>query len=165
MESIRDERLDPPYQTLNVGKVDTGSGSSKNIIADYCAIDIDIRPVPGQDIGEIVRALQQHVAPTGVINDINVAVRLARAPTPPFLIDPGASIVQETIAMTKQSPMSTSFNTEAGVFSSKNTQVVVCGLGSIEQAHRPNEFLDARYLQDTMVNHYEALIRRLCGKQ
>lgn len=67
--------------------------------------------------------------------------------------------------MTKQSPMSTSFNTEAGVFSSKNTQVVVCGLGSIEQAHRPNEFLDARYLQDTMVNHYEALIRRLCGKQ
>lgn len=165
MERIRDERLDPPYPTLNVGKVDSGQGSSKNIIADYCAIDIDIRPIPGQDIGEVVRSLQQHVAPTGVINDINVGVRFARAPTPPFLIDPGAPIVRETVAMTEQSAVSTSFNTEAGVFSSRNTQVVVCGLGSIQQAHRPNEFLDARYLQDTMVDHYEALIRRLCGKQ
>lgn len=165
MERARDERLNPPYPTLNVGKVDTGPGSSKNIIADYCAIDIDIRPIPGQDIEEIMRSLQQHVAPTGVINGIKVAVRFARAPTPPFLIDPGTPLVQEAVRMTEQFAVSTSFNTEAGVFSNKDTQVVVCGLGSIKQAHRPNEFLDARYLQDTMVDHYEALIRRLCGKQ
>lgn len=165
MECVRDDRLDPPYPTLNIGRVDTGRGAAKNIIPDYCQIDLDIRPVPNQDVEEIIGSLQKHVAPGGIIDGIAVKIYIARAPTPAFLTDPCAAIVQEVAAMTECSPVSTSFNTEAGVFGRNGGQVVVCGIGSIKQAHRPKEFLDAVYLQDAIMENYAALIRKLCGRR
>ena len=37
---------------------------------------------------------------------------------------------------------SVSFGTEAGVFDKLNFETIVCGPGDIQQAHKPNEFID-----------------------
>jgi acetylornithine deacetylase/succinyl-diaminopimelate desuccinylase-like protein len=57
---------------------------------------------------------------------------------------------------------STSFNTEGGIFTRAGCTCVICGLGSIEQAHKPNEFLDARYFSEDIANRYEGLVRSFC---
>lgn len=165
LENIVDPRLDPPYPTTNIGRIDTGAGSAKNVIADYCALDFDIRPVPGQDPPEIIDALQKHVAPDGEINGIKVKIAAVRAPSHPFLTDPDEEIVRAAVAMTGNQPVSTAFNTEGGVFNRAGAKSVICGIGSIKQAHQPNEYLEARYLQDSVTEIYERLIRRLCGKE
>jgi acetylornithine deacetylase len=164
LESIRDVRLKPPYPTMNIGKVDTGSGSAKNVIADYCAVDFDIRPVPGQDAAEVIRALQNHVAPDGEVNGIAVKLSPVRPPSLPFFTEPTSTVVRETSVVMGSQPCSTSFNTEGGIFNRSGSQSVICGIGSIQQAHQPNEFVDCRYLQDSVVERYTELILRICGK-
>lgn len=165
LESIHDVRLKPSYPTMNIGKVDTGIGSAKNVIADYCAVDFDIRPVPGQDVAEIIRALQNHVAPDGEVNGISVKLSPVRPSSPPFFTEPTSVVVSETSVVMGSQPCSTSFNTEGGVFNRSGSQSVICGIGSIQQAHQPNEFVDSRYLQDSTVELYVQLILRICGKE
>lgn len=163
LESIRDTRLTPAYPTMNVGRIDTGNGSAKNVIADYCAVDFDIRPIPGQDVKDVIQALQRHVAPEGEINGIAVKLSPVRPPSLPFFTDAESVIAREVSAVMGSQPCSTSFNTEGGVFNRAGSQSVICGIGSIQQAHKPNEFVDCRYLQDSVVERYAELIRRICG--
>jgi len=165
LETIHDYRLNPPYPTINIGKISTGDDSAKNVIAEKCVLELDLRPVPGQDPFEVLDAFQRHVAPGGIINGIDVDVRLARAPTPPFYTHPDSLIVKEAESMSGNAATSTSFNTEGGIFNLAGGSSVICGLGSIEQAHRPNEFVDGLYLQRAMVEKYVGLIDRICGKE
>ena len=162
LESIRDARLEPTYPTLNIGKVTTGAGSAKNVIANSCILELDIRPVPGQNTADIINALKAVVAPEGEINGIKVKVLLARAPTPPFATPLDSLILRETVVMSGNQPISVPFNTEGGVFNSVGSESIICGLGSIKQAHQPNEFVEARYMTDEMVERYTSLILRLC---
>ena len=39
---------------------------------------------------------------------------------------------------------------------------VVCGLGSIEQAHKPDEFVDAKFFSEDIAGRYERLVREFC---
>ena len=48
----------------------------------------------------------------------------------------------------KNSTSAVSFGTEAGVFSELGFETVVCGPGSIRQAHKPNEFVDIKQLEE-----------------
>lgn len=164
LERIRDERLSPSYPTLNIGKLSTGRNSAKNTIAEECTLELDIRPIPGQDVDEVFEALRRHVAPEGEINGIAVDIKLVRKPTLPFETSKDAGIVRETVAMTGKPATSTSFNTEGGVFNHAGSESVICGLGSIAQAHQPDEFVDAHFLSEDFVRRYEQLIRRVCGK-
>lgn len=164
MECFHDHRLSPPYPTLNIGKVDTGAGSAKNVIADHCVVELEVRFILGQDSADLIQAIQGFVAPDGEINEIKVKILPARAPTPPFATPPDSLIVRQAVKMTGRQPISVPFNTEGGVFNSAGSQSVVCGLGNILQAHKPNEFLDALYLRDEVVQQYADLIRKICGK-
>lgn len=84
LEQIRDPRFAVPFPTLNVGVIRSGDGAAKNVIAKEVLIELDIRPLPGQDVNEIIEAVRRHVAHDGDVNGIEVEVRLARAPTPTF---------------------------------------------------------------------------------
>src|SRR3989344_361601 len=165
LQQITDSRLSPPYATLNTGTISTGKDASKNTIAKSCILGLDIRPIPGQDIEEIINGLRRHVAPTGEIDGITVDVRPARSPTPPFMTSPDAVIVREVENMCGKEATSTSFNTEGGLFNLSGSESVICGPGSVSQAHKPDEFVEGRYLNKEMVDRYENLIRRFCGKK
>ena len=91
-------------------------------------------------------------------------IAYGRAPTPPMETPSDALVVQETERMSGHVACSTAFNTEGGVFNSSGADSVICGLGSIQQAHRPNEFVHEDYLTDVMVERYVTIIRNICGK-
>ena len=162
LAQVRNPNFAVPFATLNVGVVTTGKSAQKNVIAKECTIELDIRPLPGQDSHEIVHALREHIAPDGSINGVTVEVQLARAPTPPFETSPDASIVTNLVDIFGKPPTSTSFNTEGGILNRSGCTCVICGLGSIEQAHKPNEFVSGKFFSETVAQGYERLVHRFC---
>lgn len=162
LKEIRDDRFEVPFATLNLGTMNTGIGAAKNIIASECCIEFDVRPLPGQDVEEVVQAIRQHVAPHGEINGVKVGVKLARAPSPPFETPVDSAIVKQVVEIFGNEARSTSFNTEGGILNRSGCRCVICGPGSIKQAHLPNEFVDAKYFSQDVEDKYLKLVRRFC---
>lgn len=163
LKKISSPEFNPPYPTLNIGIVKTSDGAAKNIIAGECIIELDIRPVPGQDTEEILEKVnwivQQAVED---IEGIQAEVHLGRSPTPPMHTPKESPIVQLVEKISRHSARSVCFNTEAGVFNEAGAQSVIWGPASIKQAHKPNEFASARWFQDDIVEKYVALIKSIC---
>jgi acetylornithine deacetylase len=82
---------------------------------------------------------------------------------PAFGIAPDAPLVQwaQKLARTQHlGPGAVSFATEASLFANAGIPTVVMGPGSIEQAHKPNE-----YLSYAQVAACEAFFARLCDER
>ncbi len=163
--SIQDDRLSPPFPTLNVGVITTGENSAKNIIADYCRLELDIRPVPGQDVSELFHTFSNFVTDSNEEkNGVRFKVSYGRSPTFPMETDKKSLLVRELEKISGEKAGFTSFNTEGGVFNSTGANSVIYGPGSIQQAHKVNEFVYKHYLSDENVKKYSSLIRTICGK-
>lgn len=145
-----DEGYDVPHTTLNVGTISGGIAS--NIVAESCEFRFDIRHLPHTAPGAIVEELQaaadgllvemRAVAPEAAITFERVGGILALA------TDAGAPIVREVSRLlgTAEAPTKVGFGTEAGLFDAAGIATVICGPGSIAQAHKPNEFVTLEQL-------------------
>jgi acetylornithine deacetylase len=140
-----DPRFDPPYTTLEATMIE--GGTAVNILARDALITWGIRALPGRNAGAIIeRAIRRADAeilpgwraqapeayfetrvesryPALVLNEDSAAVKLARALT-------GANRVDAV-----------AYGTEAGHFSEAGIPAVICGPGSIDQAHKADEFV------------------------
>ena len=137
-------RFDPPYSTLHVGTI-TG-GTVRNIVPRYCRFDWETRLIPGADpeeapvrLGNFARGLQSKMK--AVAPDAGIATRRtnaipALAPEP----DPPAEALAFQLAGANTAT-AVSYCTEAGHFQAAGMSTVICGPGSIEQAHRPDEYI------------------------
>jgi acetylornithine deacetylase len=140
-----DDGFDPPYTTLNVGMI--RGGTALNIIARQCSFDWEFRPIPGFDSPSIRRRLDAYVAEEilprmrRVAPDADVAtIPLCRQPAlVPEADSPAEALVR--LLTGANSAAAVSFGTEASLFQESGIPAVVCGPGSIEQAHKPNEFI------------------------
>ena len=143
-----DPGFDPPYDTLHVGIVRGGTAS--NILARHCHIDWEVRTLPDGDVkGDFldlleaflaseVRPEMQAVAPgCGVRTEVLGAVG-ALAPEP----DSVAEALARKLAGDNAPAGSVAYGTEAGLFQGGGISSVVCGPGSILQAHRADEYID-----------------------
>jgi acetylornithine deacetylase len=139
-----DPDYDPPYTTVHTGTIH--GGTALNIVPKDCAFEFEWRHLPEHDPDEIyaevagvVEALlpeMRKVAPgTGIeIAERSTIIGLGT--------DPGAAVVALVKALTgANATEKVSFGTEAGAFQHAEIPTVVCGPGSIEQAHKPNEFV------------------------
>ena len=137
--------FDPPGTTFNVGVV-TG-GTAVNIIARECTFRWEFRPTPDVDPGEVLARLDEYVdaeilprmravdADSGVVTAVDIA-----APT----LEPIAGSPAEELALGltgDNAAVAMSYVCEAGLFSAAGIPAVVCGPGSVAQAHQPNEFV------------------------
>jgi acetylornithine deacetylase len=139
-------RFDPPWSTIQIGKM--AGGIARNIIAGSCSVEWEFRPVTGADFSFT------HTQIRGFVE----TVLLPRMRS----VYPDAAVITETIGeVAGLEPMSRSeavelvrtltgndepaecvaFSTEAGLFQELEIDTVVCGPGSIEQAHKPDEFV------------------------
>ena len=136
--------FDPPYSTIQTGRIH--GGIARNVIARHCEVDWEMRPVNREDadyaLEKIRRFAEEELAPamraghadarviTEVIGEVaglepvpdSEAIRIARE-----LTGNDTSVV--------------SFGTEAGLFQEMGISTVVCGPGSINQAHKPDEYV------------------------
>jgi len=158
-----DPDFDPPYTSIHTGLIH--GGTALNIVPKDCEFDFEFRPLPGEDvdalIGELrdlaatklvpeMRAVQPH---TGInIDDVSAAPALS---TP---VD--AEVTQLVAALTGENATTkVAFGTEGGLFSAAGIPTVICGPGSIDQAHKPDE-----YVELDQIARCEAFLKRLIDR-
>ncbi len=139
-----DSPFDPPHGTLTIGEVK--GGTALNILALDAEFGSLMRPCPWDDVHAIAEGLKTRAAEVEArmrehAPDASVTVEV-RSDVPAFAPeDDGAA---ERLARQITGDNSTrvvSYGTEAGQFQAAGLSVVVCGPGSIEQAHQPDEFV------------------------
>jgi acetylornithine deacetylase len=155
-----DSPFDPPYTTLNVGTI--SGGMAINILPRECRFVWEFRPIPETDADALVRRFESHLkgellprmrrtAPEAEI----VNERICAAP--PLRPEPDGAAERLARALTGANASGTvAFATEAGLFQQKGISAVVCGPGSIAQAHQPDEFIEEDQLAQC-----EAMLRKL----
>jgi acetylornithine deacetylase len=128
----------PPETTLNTGLV--SAGLARNMVPDRAEVVVELRPVPGTDAA----ALQRAVA--GCVERATAAVPGTRGEVewvetmPAFGQDEGAPLVTWLRERTGQAPGVIPFYSEAELYrAGLGVPTVVCGPGSIDQAHRVDE--------------------------
>ena len=141
----RDNAYDVPYTTLHVSNIH--GGVALNIVPDSCRFDMEIRNLAEDDpqtLLNIIRddARELTMAARTQVEEANIELDLFN--TYPGL-DTGAeeSVVSFVQSLTTSNgTVKVTFGTEAGLFSSKlQIPSVVCGPGSMQQGHKPDEYI------------------------
>ena len=159
----RDCAYEVPYTTLHVGVID--GGTVLNIVPDLCEIQFEIRNLPTDDPAVLVSAMRADAAAIAeaMSGDADTRIELELSNEYPALDTPPDSEVAELAAALtgNRERIKVGFGSEAGLFSGRlGIPTVVCGPGSIDQAHRPDEFvaMDQLLRCDAMM---DALLDRL----
>ena len=155
--------FDPPYPTLSIGELN--GGTATNILARECEFHFDLRCPPGFDPNEILEpflaaAAEKDAALKARFPECGVEV--TKYTDVPGLA-PGENNAAESLvrALTGDNALrAVAYATEAGQFHQAGMPAVVCGPGSIDQAHKPNEFIDKTQLAEG-VKVFEDLIAHL----
>ncbi|MDN2568186.1 acetylornithine deacetylase [Aquibium sp. A9E412] len=140
-----DSPFRPPWTTLQIGRM--AGGTAHNVIASHCSVDWEMRPVQPADaahvkaaigayVDEVLRPAMQGTAPEA---DIVTHVVGEVAGLAPASESEARRIVAELTG--RQEAEAVSFGTEAGLFQAIGMSAVICGPGSIEQAHKPDEYV------------------------
>ena len=141
----------PPYTTLGIGRIK--GGLARNVIADQCVVDWELRPVVPED-GEFVNKTMD-----SYVKDILLPKMKKVYPK----ADIKKEIIGEIIGFNKEEESEAinlvcnltgdnsrevvSFGTEAGLFQEIGISTVVCGPGSVEQAHTIDEYVSFNQLK------------------
>ena len=155
-----DKSFDPPHSTINLGRI--SGGTATNIIARTCSIDWDFRGVPGATPDLVLGPLGRFVAESLLPRMRSTAPEAAvatepRVAVPPLVEERDGDAENLMRALTGQNDsFGMSFATEAGQFQAAGLSAIVCGPGSIQQAHQPDEFILKSQLEAG-----EALLRKV----
>jgi len=143
-------RFEPPWTTLQVGVI--AGGTARNVIAERCEVEWEMRPVRAADAdfvkAEIDRYAAEELLPRmhAVHPDAHIARQVIGevAALAPVEDNPARDIAAR---MTNAGPAEVvSFGTEAGIYQQAGLACVVCGPGSIAQAHKADEYVSREQL-------------------
>ena len=141
----KDSVFDPPYTTLQIGGI--SGGIARNVIADKCKVDWELRPVIKEDgifvnkevdkfvkeklLPEMIKVYPNSKIEKEIIGEIISFNREKKSDACEFVSNLIGDNSREVV----------SFGTEAGLFQEIGISTVVCGPGSIEQAHKVDEYI------------------------
>lgn len=149
----RDPRFDPPTLSWNFGIRE--GGSAVNITPERAVAWVTFRPMPEIDGKDLLEAARTQAAQLGLDFDIFVDGQ-------PLWMDPDAEPVRALCRLAgDRQPRTVCFGTDGGEFAQLQ-QRVVWGPGSIEQAHRNDEWISREQLERG-TQLYTAAIRQWCG--
>lgn len=137
--------LDAPYTTVGVGLI--GGGTAVNIIPGACRFHWEFRPVPGDDGDEILRRFEsfarEEVLPALRAHAPEARIETRRVAWVPPLerVDDNPAEALALALTGANRTTALSFASEAGLFQRAGIPAVVCGPGSIAQAHQANEYV------------------------
>ena len=141
----KDSVFNPPYTTLQIGGI--SGGIARNVIADKCKVDWELRPVIKEDgdfvnleidnfvkktlLPEMIKTHPKSKIEKEVIGEIIGFNRDEKSDACELISSLTGDNSREVV----------SFGTEAGLFQEIGISTVVCGPGSIEQAHKVDEYI------------------------
>ena len=150
-EGDADSPFHPPHATLTIGQI--AGGTAVNILARECRFVFDLRCVPGQDPERIVapflarcaavdRSLCERFPEAGV-------TVTRRSATPSFAAEPDgpAERLARRLAGDNGPRRAVAYAAEAGQFGEAGFPTIICGPGSIEQAHQPDEYIEIAQME------------------
>ncbi|WP_322072187.1 acetylornithine deacetylase [Paraburkholderia bannensis] len=156
----RDERFDPPYSTVQTGLIK--GGRALNIVPAECEFDFEVRALPGFDAqtvaDELAQYAQQELLPTMRAVQPDTDIQWQPLGEYPGLATPPESEAARLLAHISGSTDfgTVAFGTEGGLFEQAGIPTVVCGPGSMDQGHKPDEFIAETQLADC-----DAMLARL----
>ena len=149
--SPKDSIFDPPFSTLQVGGI--FGGIAHNVIADKCHVEWETRPVVKEDgiflnqeidkyanevlLPEMRKIFTNSRITKKIIGEVAGFNRVLNSEACEFVSSLTGDNSREVV----------SFGTEAGLFQEIGISTVVCGPGSIEQAHKVDEFIELSELK------------------
>ena len=139
-------RFDPPWTTVQVGSI--AGGTARNVIAGSCSVEWEMRPARGDDADWVKNDLGAYVdtvllpAMRAVSPDCNIVTHMIGEVEGLQVVDDSEArdIVSELTGCTHADVVP--FGTEAGLFQAAGISSIICGPGSIAQAHKPDEFIE-----------------------
>ena len=147
----KDSIFDPPYSTLSIGGI--FGGIAHNVIADKCHVNWETRPVVKEDgiflnqeidkyANEVLLPDMKKIFPNAsieknIIGEIIGFDRMSKSDACELISSLTGDNSRQVV----------SFGTEAGLFQEIGISTVVCGPGSIEQAHKVDEFIELNELK------------------
>ena len=143
-------RFDPPHTTLQVCELH--SGVAHNVIPNKAAVGWEMRPVQQSD-RDYVRMRIDAFAADILLPEMKAKSALAgiaevfASEVDGLEPDPDSEATAIVRALTGANETDVvSFGTEAGLFQKAGVSAVICGPGSIEQAHKPDEYVSRAQL-------------------
>jgi acetylornithine deacetylase len=166
-EQLSDPGYSVPHSTFHVGNV--SGGTALNIVPRQCSFEFEIRNLPQQDLDALVHDIR-HYATDTLLPEMRArhpesAIEFEQISSYPGLsTDPASSVVDLVREVNPVAEIGdkVSFGTEAGLFDGIGIDCLVCGPGSIEQAHKPDEFVSREQLRhcDRMLDNLVLRCRR-----
>ncbi|MEM7072963.1 MAG: acetylornithine deacetylase [Pseudomonadota bacterium] len=158
-------QFEPPHATINVGSIH--GGVAHNVIANKSVVEWEMRPVQKSDADFVKSAIDDYVRQT-LLPEMKSVHRNADIKTTTIGEVEGLIPMEENNARTLVAELTganrvdlVAFGTEAGIFQSLGMDCIVCGPGSIAQAHKADEFVQLDQLQSCLTM-LEKLRDRLC---
>ena len=147
-----DQLFDVPHTTAQVGLVSGGAAS--NIVPQYASFVFEFRTLPQDDLDGLVNEVRRYVyevlEPEMKAEDSASYIKwTSRAKIPALQMqsdDPATVLIKKLAERNTESKVA--FGTEAGLFQTwLNIPTIVCGPGSIDQAHKPDEFVERSQME------------------
>ena len=135
---------DPPFTTLHVGKIN--GGTAHNITAKDCYFSIDLRCVGDEQTEDWLAKIQAQIdiieaEMQAVHTDAFFNIHIMRGPAVVPEVEGKAEALARRLTGDNGSH-TVAYGTDGGHFQKEGFSVVICGPGSIAQAHQANEFIE-----------------------
>ncbi|UWR85189.1 acetylornithine deacetylase [Phaeobacter inhibens] len=158
-----DSRFDPPWTTLNIGALN--GGSAHNVIASKAQVDWEMRPVQPSDADHVKDTMARYCRDTllpamqAIYPEASIETEVVGevAGLTPSTQNEARELMADLLGSNAAELVP--FGTEAGLFQELGMDVVVCGPGSIAQAHKADEYLSLDQLSQCL-----NVLNRLAGR-
>ncbi len=150
----------PPYTTIHTGVIQ--GGTALNIVPRDCSFDFEFRNIAADDPATLLDEVKRYAATTLLPEMQSVSPATGIAFEEMNAVDgldmaPDHALVKLAQSLTGANDTGkVSFCAEAGLYQEAEIPTVICGPGSIEVAHKPNEYIDL-----DQVRRCESFMRRL----
>ena len=147
-----DNDYEIPYSTLHTGLIK--GGTILNIVPKLCQFEFEIRHLVEDDPLEIIQRIKQYTEELlikemhNISSTTNIEIN-EKINYPGLNISESISIVKQVKELLgKSSHKKVVFGTEGGLFKRElNLPTIICGPGSIDQAHKPDEFISIQQIE------------------
>ncbi|MGF7244127.1 acetylornithine deacetylase [Pseudomonas oryzihabitans] len=147
---LHDPRFDPPFSTVQTGVI--RGGKALNIVPEDCRFDFEVRALPALDPWQVAHGLrdyaEQQLLPAMQAVSAQSSISFTELSSYPGLVTSAQSQAAEWVAQFCGSGEfgTVAFGTEGGLFDRAGVPTVVCGPGSMDQGHKPDEFVTVAQL-------------------
>lgn len=146
-----DPMFDVPYSTLSIGTIE--GGTATNIVPNLCEFTFDYRNLPSMGTQDILPVIEQRITELNQQMqqvDSQTGIKIEQLESVPAMTDTESEALQQLIAGLVQSSArhKVAYATEGGQFTNAGIATVICGPGSIEQAHKADEYVELAQLAE-----------------